>query len=151
MVAMRIALKSYDAQAQSWLLWNSFLEVIARNPNELEDFQIPAHLVFMFESEVQNGGHLQYLENQGTEGVPVTVEALGMLGASCQAQILKEVVARYLAKERVLPETAEQYSELALEGEFDGFDARFHACKPSLGECLERHLNDNTSLYLDIE
>lgn len=142
-MAMRISLKSRGVQAQPWVIWNSFLEVISRSPKELEDLQIPAHLVFVYESEVQNGGHLQYLENQGTDGVALTVKALGIFSASCHAETLQGAAACYSAKERTHPETAADYADLALEGEFDEFDARFHACEPSLQEYLEKHLEEN--------
>jgi hypothetical protein len=41
--------------------------------------QRPAHLVFWYESEVQNGGHFQYFENRGTEHLAATIEALGFI------------------------------------------------------------------------
>ncbi len=51
--------------------------------DDLSPEQRPAHLVYWYESEVQNGGHLQYFENRGTEHLAAAVKALGSLGAIC--------------------------------------------------------------------
>jgi HrpA-like RNA helicase len=58
--------------------------------DDLSPEQRPAHLVYWYESEVQNGGHLQYFENRGTEHLAAPVKALGSLGAMCQQQVLRE-------------------------------------------------------------
>jgi len=46
--------------------------------------------LFWYESEVQNGGHLQYFENCGTERLAETIAALGSLGAPCHQEVLRE-------------------------------------------------------------
>ena len=51
---------------------------------DLTPEQRRAHLVFWYESEMQNGGHLQYFENRGAEHLEETVYALGLLGAKGQ-------------------------------------------------------------------
>jgi len=147
---MRVSIPTRDAQEEPWTIWNAFIDVIGRRPKELDLTQIPAHLVFVYESEVQNGGHLQYFENQGTKALDVTAEALKILGAPCHRHILQEAAILYMAGERNPPETADDYVELALEGQFDEFDRRFHACEPSLVNRLEKHLEENLSLFLDI-
>ena len=38
----------------------------------------------------------------------------------------------WLSRERQRIQTIEEYRETALEGEFDAFDSRFHACSPTL-------------------
>jgi hypothetical protein len=41
--------------------WNAFIQLLALTDyDELAPQQRAAHLVFWYESEVQNGGHLQY-------------------------------------------------------------------------------------------
>jgi len=87
-------------KADAWRpsIWNAYVDLLAMEPyDELAEEQRPAHLVFWYESEVQNGGHLQYFENRGTEHLGETVEALGVLDASCQQQILREAGSYFLA------------------------------------------------------
>ena len=46
------------------LVWNAFVELVALTKSQdLSEEQRPAHLVFWYDSEVYNGGHLQYFEN----------------------------------------------------------------------------------------
>jgi hypothetical protein len=132
------------------VIWNSFVEIVFDDPSELTDEQIPAHLVFLYESEVQNGGHLQYFENHGSPSVDLTIKALQLMGGACQAKVLAEARARYESAERKHPETAHEYVSLALEEEFEDLDSQFGACEPSLEELLEKHLKENLGLYIEI-
>lgn len=71
--------------------WNAFIDLIATEDYEnLNQIQRVANLCFWYDSEVQNGGHIQYFENKGTERVYETIKALKSLGASKQAYILGE-------------------------------------------------------------
>ena len=90
---------------------------------DLTPEQRRAHLVFWYESEVQNGGHLQYFENSGAEHLEETVYALGLLGAEGQQEV---------------------------ESDFTMFDSRFHACSPTLQEYLEAYLARNQSSFVTI-
>ena len=63
----------------------------------MNDVQAVAHFAFWYESEVQNGGHLQYFENmfnryKAKEDIVVsaTLEALKVIGAKKQAKILSQ-------------------------------------------------------------
>ena len=138
---MIIQLASRDVEADSNLIWNEFIGVVACDYEELEARQRPAHLVFVYESEVQNGGHLQYFENAGTSRIQETVDALKLLDATCQALVLKEAAEVYAVPSREHPKTVEEYVAAALEEEFSSYDERFHECSPSLIECLQTHLH----------
>ena len=84
-------LTKQEVDAQPFRVWNAYVDLLAMEDyRDLAEEQRPAHLVFWYESEVQNGGHLQYFENRGTEHLQETVNALGLLGAGCQQQILRE-------------------------------------------------------------
>ena len=51
-------------QREPYLVWNAFVDIVALTPYErLHPRQRPAHLVFWYNAEVQNGGHYQYFEN----------------------------------------------------------------------------------------
>ncbi|MBK6748730.1 MAG: DUF4375 domain-containing protein [Pyrinomonadaceae bacterium] len=123
------------------LLWNNFIDLLA-----IEDFDVltaeqrPAHLVFWYESEVENGGHLQYFENWGTERLPETIQALELFGAECQMKILIEAGKQWTSIYRNHPETVEEFVATALEGDLEEFDRQFHKCKISLNSLLEAHL-----------
>jgi Domain of unknown function (DUF4375) len=142
---MIIQLTSEDVKADPNLIWNEYIGLIARDYRDLEARQRPAHLVFIYESEVQNGGHLQYFENVGTGRLEDTIDALEQLGANGQAQVLREAGSAYAIPSRVRIKTIEEFVAAELEGEFSGYDERFHECAPPLIECLETHL----SLHLD--
>jgi hypothetical protein len=53
---------------------------------------------------------------------------------------LREAGDLFLSLERPRIQTAEEYSVVALNGEFDELDLRFGACSPSLIEYLQTHL-----------
>lgn len=138
-------------EAEPWQVWNAFVDLLAMEEFEsLTPEQRPAHLVFWYESEVQNGGHFQYFENRGTELLAATVEALVLLGATCQQQVLREAGERWLSRSRPRVETAQEFCDTALEGEFDSFDSRFHACSPTLQQCLESHLEQHQASFVSV-
>jgi Domain of unknown function (DUF4375) len=66
-----------------------FVDLIALTDYEdLTEIQQIAHLAFWYESEMQNGEHLQYFENRGLGQLTETLAALDKLGARCQRQVL---------------------------------------------------------------
>src|SRR5258707_8156371 len=84
-------LTKQQADAEPFRVWNAYVRLLAGERYEdLSPEQRPAHLVFWYESEVQNGGHPQYFENRGTEHLSATIEALRALGGVCQQQVLLE-------------------------------------------------------------
>lgn len=117
---------------------------------DLSPEQRPAHLVFWYESEVQNGGHFQYFENRGIDQLAATVDALGFLGATCHQQVLREAGALWLCRIRPIVQTLQKYCETAFYGEFESFDLRFYACSPSLQQSLEAHLQRHQRLFISI-
>lgn len=145
------SLTKQEVDAEPFRVWNAFVNVLA-----MEDYaalspeQRPAHLVFWYESEVQNGGHFQYFENCGTGHLAATIEALGLLGASCQQQVLREAGERWLSRSRPHIQTVQEFCDAALEGEFDTFDSRFHDCSPALQQRLESYLEQHRALFVSV-
>jgi hypothetical protein len=60
-----------------------------------------------------------------TEHLAATIEALGLLGASCHQQVLREAGDLWLSRERQRIQIVEEYGKAGLEGEFETFDSRF--------------------------
>lgn len=145
------SLTKQEVEAAPYEVWNAYVDLLAMEEfASLTPEQRPAHLVFWYESEVQNGGHFQYFENRGTEHLAATVEALGLLGATCQQQVLREAGESWLSHSRPRVETAQEFCDTALEGEFDSFDSRFHACSPTLQQCLESHLEQHQASFVSV-
>jgi Domain of unknown function (DUF4375) len=127
------SLTKQEVEAEPFRVWNAFVDVLTMEDyDDLSPEQRPAHLVYWYESEVQNGGHLQYFENRGTEHLAATVKALGSLGAICQQQVLREAGERWLSRSHPRIQTAQEFCDTGLEGEFESFDLRFHAGSPTL-------------------
>ena len=121
-----------EVEAEPFRIWNAYVNLLAMEHYEdLSPVQRPAHLVFCYESEVQNGGHFQYFENRGTDQLGATIEALGSLRATCQQQVLREAGELWLSRARLRIQTAHEFCDTALEGEFNVFDSWFHACSPN--------------------
>jgi len=138
-------------EAWSPSVWNAYVDLLAMEPyDELAEEQRPAHLVFWYESEVQNGGHLQYFENRGTGHLDETAEALGLLEANCQQQILREAGELFLGRERSRITSVEEFVAAARDGEFEAFDRRFYACSPTLQERLQAYLALHQSSFVTI-
>ena len=56
-----------DTQRDPNLIWNQFTDFLAMSDiDHLDSAQRPAYLVFWYDSEVQNGGHLQFFLNRGS-------------------------------------------------------------------------------------
>jgi hypothetical protein len=131
-------------------MWNEFVQIIISDYDDLAPAQRPAHLVFRYENEVQNGGHLQFFENGGTERLKETIAALGILRAHCQKTVLGEAGQLYLGRARSHPQSVEEFVATALEGDFSKFDSRFHECSTSLQTLLEQYLDRNLDSFVQI-
>jgi hypothetical protein len=145
------SLTKQEVEAEPFRVWNAFVDVLAMEDYDvLSPEQRPAYLVFWYESEVQNGGHFQYFENRGTDHLAATVKALGLLGATCQQQVLREAGELWFSRSRPRVRTAQEFCDTALEGEFESFDSRFHACSPSLQQCLEAYLKRHQPSFVSV-
>ena len=145
-------LTTQEVEADAFCVWNSFVNLLAEySYEELSAEQRPAHLVFWYESEVQNGGHLQYFENRGIEHLAETIAALGLVGASCQQQLLQDASTLFFSHPRKPIDSVEEYVSIAMEDEFGSFDQRFGLCSPSLVSCLENYLETHQSMFVTIQ
>ena len=144
-------LTKHEVEAEPFRIWNAYVDLLATEDyHDLSPEQRPAHLVFWYESEVQNGGHSQYFENRDGEHLTGTVDALGLLEAPCQQQILREAGELWLSRSRPRIHTEQKFCDTALEGEFDAFDSRFRACSPTLQQCLQAYLGRHLSAFVRV-
>ena len=134
------------------LIWNAFIDLIAlADYEELSEIQRVAHLAFWYESEVQNGGHLQYFENRGTAQVDETLAALETLGAHCHRKVLQAAAGHIYSNRRDKVFTVEEYISRASEGEFEKYDSAYGECQPEMNDYLEAYLQANLNEFVELE
>lgn len=131
--------------------WNAFVDLLAMEDyEELTEVQKSAHLVFWYDAEVQNGGHLQYFLNSAGQRAEETLDALGNLKLDFQKAILAEAIS--LIAEYPLPEieTVDDYVAEAMEDKFGEFDSLYYACEPSAIAVLEDYLKSNFNEFIKV-
>src|SRR5258705_3794327 len=110
MELLRRHISSSAAKLDPHAVWNAFVDLLANSTwPELTDFQRHPHLVFWYESEVQNGGPLQFFENRPGELIEPTLTALRVLGAEAYLPILNNATLRWRSQPREGLEAVEEY------------------------------------------
>lgn len=145
----RRTLNRLDVEKEPFRVWNAFIEVIATE--EYEDrspTQRLAQLAFWYDSEVHNGGHLQYFVNSAGARRHEAVIALRSLGLSELAKVLAAAIGQWEAIDRDKPTTTDEFVEDALEGEFDDADSDYHACKPTITDALRIYLDSHLDEFV---
>jgi hypothetical protein len=107
--------------------------------------------VYWYDSEVQNGGHLQYFENRGTSVLHDTLAALELLGASCQRGVLEGAALLLSTSQRHRINTVENYIEAAREAKFAASDSAYHACQPPIEKLLAEYFQEYKHEFIEIE
>lgn len=149
MPSIRRTVSRDDLTKNPKAVWNAYVDLLAMSDSsELNEAQRPAFLVFWYESEVQNGGHLQYFLNRGFGDVDETVQALQLLDAVEQAGILQQAADIWRSKASTAPTSVEEYVDEALEFEFEDLDRRFYECELELSTALENHLTEHESVFI---
>ena len=149
MTPKRLPVTKKALEENAGAAWNAFIELVATTSYEdLTPAQRPAHLVFWYESEVQNGGHLQYFTNRGDERGDETIQSLRALGADAQARVLGQALASWRSAVRPVPADADEYVAIALGGEFDDLDKAFHECPIQLIDALKRYFAHHESDFI---
>lgn len=143
----RIVVTKTDLEANPHAVWNAFLTLITDPYRILTLVQRRARLVFLYHSEIYNGGHLQFFLNRGGDTAG-TIEALETMGAFPQAQILRQASARWASRPRPQRNDVFDYSAMASEGEFDDLDDAFYGCQVQIDDLLKRHLEEHETAYI---
>jgi hypothetical protein len=129
------------------IIWSTFIDLISGYLEDLDPEQRP-HFVLIYDSEVQNGGHLLYFFNRREQYLQETLSALTLLGADDQRSVLEDATLLFDSRPRKRPSTPQEYSTIAMQGEFDNFDKRYRDCAPSLGELLGKHLTEHVDTFI---
>ena len=128
--------------------WNAFIKLLATaEAVELHPTQRSAYFVFWYESEVQNGGHLQYFYNRGPDEASQAAASLRLLGATAHAELLSAALAAWRSRPRPAPDTIDDFAAEAMAAEFATHDERFGHLDP-LTAALERHLLQHRDAFL---
>lgn len=146
---IRARVSRTDVLRQPHLAWNVFIDLLATTPaHELSQVQLVAHLAFWYDSEVQNGGHLQYFENRGVDQVDETLAALQVLGAHEQRKVLQRAAEIWATKARASPRTPEEHAASAREGVFEASDSEYFACSLEITALLEAYLQNHEEEFI---
>jgi hypothetical protein len=131
--------------------------LIAGDFSKLSRTQSIPYFCFWYDSEVQNGGHLQFSENtsihyqdKDKNAISLTLKALKNIGARKQANILSQASRRYFAQKEEHPATVKEFVDLALEDEFEEIDERYYNCSPDINYYLEKYLQTLMTEFVKI-
>jgi hypothetical protein len=130
------------------LIWNTFIKFISNaETTEMNDIQMAAQLPFWYDSDIQKGGHLRYFKNKGellgdklNVLIMATMDALKIIGAEKQLEILAKAADVYFSKPIQNPIDPNEVNQTVLAGEFDKFDDDFYASFPDITELLEKYV-----------
>jgi hypothetical protein len=155
---IRRLLKRSDLEAAPYAAWNAFVNILAmESPDTLTETQRHAHFTFWYDSELRNGGHLQYFENrdiQSLDGAPAfgaALCALEAIGAAAQGEVLSRAVERWNQRQRHRIKTVEEYVATALQGEFDDLDNAYYECRPEITELLRLYLDSHFDEFIEMK
>jgi hypothetical protein len=152
MAAQRASLSRELATSAPHEVWNAFIGLVSSDPADpFTPEQRAAALVFWYESEVQNGGHLQYFSNRGVEEAAQAVGALLQLGAPAHAAILQSALASLPSTSDPSPISVEEYVAIALDDAQGQFDRAFYEAIPSLRFVLQEYLASHLSAFVAFE
>ncbi|MCL2624034.1 MAG: DMP19 family protein [Planctomycetaceae bacterium] len=143
-------IKKCDVEKEPYLVWNMFIDIVACCcMTEMNEIQKKAALCFWYDSELQNGGHLQYFENmtmRDTTDYQEVAEALNWLGAKSQSEILLKAVAIRKTEKRGIIKNAFDYVVRAKEGKYDALDTEYYNCEPNMNllfqDLIEKYQNE---------
>ena len=143
---------------KQYLVWNTFISLLTEsNYRDMNDIQSVALLSFWYDSEVQIGWHLQYFENKGKLFrnreyllVATTLEALKILGAKEQANILSLASEKYFSQIRKHPQDVNEFCALELEDEFGEYDRRYNESSPDMNSFLEKYLQQHLEAFIKL-
>lgn len=136
---------------EPWQVWNSFVDLVSMEQyDDLTPVQKVGSALFWYNSEVQNGGHMQYLINHGISHLKSTINAFETIENNDFTPLLKKAITIYNTLDLSSIANVEDYVEMALQDYFSECDQKFHQIEPSLEDILEEYLRNNQSAFIEI-
>jgi len=154
---VRRTLRRSDYEKSPCEAWNAFVDLTFGEPPEvLTDIQRQPGFALHYDSEVQNGGHLQYFENLAVSHVHIihrvddTLRSLAAIGANCQRGVLSRAAKRWNERVRRRLLSVEQYVENAMKGEFRDLDEEYYECRPEVTQLLKAYLDLHFDEFIEL-
>ena len=117
--------------------WNRFVLRAVEEAPQIEA-EMPLYALFWYQSEVNNGGHLQYFLNVSEPGEwQMAAGAARGIGQEAVADNLAQAVALWQSADRSAPNTSEEFVDEALEDEFGHFDRKFYELEGPFRQAFE--------------
>ena len=131
--------------------WNAFVDLIAiEDFGDLTTIQRVGSLIFWYDAEVLNGGHLQYFVNAQGKYAVETVNALTRLNMECQRSILIDAIHLLLKHPIPVIDTLEDYVDEARNGTFHDLNMRYYNCSKETSSFLEEYLEDHFDEFVEL-
>ncbi len=148
--------------------WNKLNDFMFQSvDNALTTNQRKIQLCFIYDSEIQNGGHLQYFTNSAGEYYKETIAALNAIGAYRQKEIFLNYINIYKVLklhdidneqdfvEKVLVGYEYEFKSEIKEEKFDvlneKYDNEYYECIPNMadliGDYVMKHKNEFSSIF----
>jgi hypothetical protein len=140
------------------LLWKTFVKFLSKSDTtQMNDIQMAAQLPFWYDFDIQKGGHFYYFESKYEKLgaklnvlILATLDALKIIGADKQAEILAKAADVYTCKPRRHPKDADEIAQIGLEGEFEKFDTEYNQTTPEIKDWLEKYLMDHKDNFVKV-
>jgi len=137
---------------EEYQIWNSFIDLLAMESEEdLTEIQKHAQRAFWYDSEIQNGGHLQYFENRSMNDYSEVINSLKIIGANEYSIILKKASDLFISKKRKSIKNVFDFIKKAKEFEYDEYDSKYYKVTPDMNHYLEIYLNKYQNEFIKIE
>lgn len=144
-------LKRSQYEMEPWQAWNLFIDICAVEETwDLSPIQQTAHLAFWYDSELNNGGHLQYFENHGLTKYQDTLDALSILGAQCQRSVLERAYLLAADPDSLHPKTVNEFVKVERDSDYETLDNEFHKCRPIVHDLLEKYLAKHFNEFIQL-
>jgi len=112
---IRRKVRQIELNDKPYLIWNAFIDIATMEFEEdLNEIQINGQRAFVYDSEIQNGGHLQFFENTKLSDYKTFIDALNQILAFEHAKILIEAVKTYQSKQRDEIKDKYEYKNIAV-------------------------------------
>lgn len=148
---LKRTLSKKDTEKTPYLVWNAFIDLIAmEDERDLTEIQRHAQRAFRYESEVQNGGHGQYFDNQRLEDYSVVIASLYELGAHAHAAVLEKAVTLFFGKTS-RPRGGDPGDTHDIpEQEIIGLDFSYGNIQPDMNHYLAEYLKQHRDEFIEI-